>query len=97
MSNAKSISCVNAAGSAYFFEDGKWILVSSSPAFKKIAVGPFRAAVALTAAGECYWKPQIRSADKWQKIPGELKNIGISKDYIVGTNSANAIYWLDLN
>jgi hypothetical protein len=86
VSNAKSIACVNAAGSAYFFEDGKWILVSSSPAFKRIAVGPFRSAVALTPDGETYWKPQIRSADKWQKIHGILSNVGISRDYIVGTN-----------
>ena len=97
VSNAKSISCVSASGNAYFYDDGKWILVSSSPAFKKIAVGPFRTAIALTAAGECYWKPQIRSADKWQKIPGTLINVGISKDYFVGTNSARETYWLDLN
>jgi hypothetical protein len=97
VSNAKSIACVNAGGQAWFFEDGKWILVSSSPAFTRIAVGPFRSAIALTAAGECYWKPQIRSADKWQKIEGKLTNVGISKDYIVGTNSAREIDWLDLN
>jgi len=97
VSNAKSIACVNAGGQAWFFEDGKWILVSTSPAFVRIAVGPFRTAVALTPAGEIYWKPQIRSADKWQKIEGNKKNVGISKDYIVATNLHDFIYWLDLN
>lgn len=96
VSNPDSITCVNAAGSVLIHENGKWNLVSSTPAFKKIAVSSFRAAVATTATGEIYYKPQLRSADKWQKIPGELKNVGISKDYIVGTNSVDRIYWLDL-
>ena len=96
MSNADSITCINAAGSVYFYEDGDWNLVSSTPAFKKIAVSSYRAAVATTAGGEIYYKPQLRSLDKWQKVPGELKNVGISKDYIVGTNSVDKIYWLDL-
>jgi hypothetical protein len=96
VSNADSITCVNAAGQVRVHEDGKWAVVSSTPAFAKIAVSSFRAAVATTASGEIYYKPQLRSADKWQKVPGELRNVGISKDYIVGTNSVGNIYWLDL-
>lgn len=96
VSNADSITCVNAAGQVYAFEDNQWFYVSSSPAFKKIAVSSTKAAVATTASGDIYYKPSLRSTQKWQKIPGALVNVGISKNYIVGTNSAGAIYWLDL-
>ena len=96
VSNAYSITCVNAAGQVYSYEDGQWFYVSSSPAFKKIAMSSTKGAVATTANGDIYFKYSLRSSKNWQKVPGALVNVGISKDYIVGTNSAGNIYWLDL-
>ncbi len=65
VSNADSICYVNAAGHIYAHEDGYWFHVSSSPEFKKIAISSNRAAVATTANGEIYYKPSLRSSEKW--------------------------------
>ncbi len=32
----------------------------------------------------------------WKHVPGSLYHVSISKDYIIGTNIKDEIYWLDL-
>lgn len=83
-------------GAQYEQKDYKFRLLSSNLEVSRIAVSTDGRTVAVTDNGEIYTRPKIFSQYKWEKIPGNLKNVGISTNYIVGTDSNNQVYWLDL-
>ena len=89
VADAATIACLNNAGKLSIRQDGQWFTINSG--FSKVAISSSRSVVATNAKGEIFFTEKVSPVGKWEKIPGEFKNVGISKDYIVGATYAGGI------
>ena len=71
-------------------------MVKSDLAITKVATSTGRRAVSISANGGLNFRHELKGYNSWYPIDKVvLTNVGFSKDYIVATNAANNIFWLD--
>jgi hypothetical protein len=92
--DAHNIIVTNRTGGVYRHVPGSWVALPNSPSapFAHVQISPSGKIAGVTTADEVFAFHPVHNS--WRRIPGAVRHIAITDEFIIGSNAGTDIYQL---